>query len=326
MARRRVKNLRLIYLYLEVSQNIMEQFYLCNTEIFALSKSAAKIYSFLHMAKNSADNSSFYKKKNIAAMCDVSESTVVRAIRELCSKGLLEVKKRYCNRHQTSNQYILLDNHQLTMSNPVPNENETSSSPSFPSPKAREPERAAHGKVRVFKCNPASFNVKLAPNGIKVYSYLSFRAGKDGQCKPSKKEIASDCGISVPTVTRAIRQLCSSGLISVKPQTRMEVYGNNGTSVNLYVLNEDMREILTKGDSLRKHHSLHWKILLYLILVRLTPTLMSLVTPQRTISRKKVTLKQRKEDLISRLAKRISVHKHKKFAGGHTCLAKADDR
>ena len=176
--------------------------------------------------------------------------------------------------------------------------------------------------MRLFKCNPASFKVKIAPNGIKVYSYLSFRAGKDGQCKPSKKEIASDCGISVPTVTRAIRQLRNSGLISVKPQTRVDVYGNNGTSVNLYVLSDIKAEKPIKQEQNTNQNKSMLISLLASLFTVLTPTLMSLVTPQRTMSRKKVTLKQRKEDYISKVAKRILLHKHKKFAGGIPVLQK----
>jgi hypothetical protein len=43
------------------------------------------------------------------------------------------------------------------------------------------------------------------------------------------------------------------------------------------------------------------------------------------MSRKKVTLKQRKEDLGSKLAKRILLHKHKFCAWREIILAQADD-
>ena len=278
------------------------------------------------MGANNETRSCFHSKATIAKQCKISLSSVVRATRELCKKGLIEIQKRFWDKgHQTSNLYILLDNPQLGIGSVEPAEdNNPSYLPDY-AKMTQEPQMEPQTKVRLFKCNPASFKVKLAPNGIKVYSYLSFRAGKDGQCKPSKKDIASDCGISVPTVSREIRQLSNSGLISVKPQTRLDVYGNNGTSVNLYVLKDiKAEEPIEQEQNANQNKSIIIGLLGSLFTV-LTPTLMSLVTPQRTMSRKKVTLKQRKEDYISKVAKRILLHKHKIFAGGDTRLAKADD-
>ena len=112
----------------------MESFYLCNSAALQanLSKSAFKIYSFLSMSANSKTRDSYYKKSNIAALCHTSESTVVRAVRELCSKGLLEVKKRFKGKgQQTSNLYILLDGQQLHME------------PTAPSPQVKDDKQAS---------------------------------------------------------------------------------------------------------------------------------------------------------------------------------------
>ncbi|MCY1712847.1 helix-turn-helix domain-containing protein [Caproiciproducens galactitolivorans] len=148
----------------------------------------------------------------------------------------MEIRRRFDNGRQTSNEYILIDNPQLRMPSEMPsdsicNENHDSISKSKENSKQSPP--------RLFKCGLGVFKHPLTANEIKVYSYLTFRAGKDGECMPSKKEIAADCEISVSTVWRAISTLCRKGLIEVVPQTRADVYGNNGTSVNKYILRKD---------------------------------------------------------------------------------------
>lgn len=293
----------------------MENFYLCNTAIFELSKSAAKVYSFLCMSKNSTTNSSFYKKRNIAQFCKVSESTVTRAIRELCDKGLLEVKKRFkSNGRQTSNTYILLDNQQHRMWPVSPSSEKNDEITELPSNKPKVAKRASQDKLRIFKCNPAAFHSNLSPNELKVYTYLAFRSGKDNQCFPSKKEIASDCRISVSTVSRAVKNLRSCGLISISSQTRAKVGGNNGTSVNLYGLIKRFFHNGTptkiSGNPIRRRSKQGLCFISFL--ARLTPSLVSPVTPQRTISRTKVTLKQRKEQVSTKLTKSIFLSNSKR--------------
>jgi len=247
----------------------------------------------------------------------------------LCKKGLLEIQKRFFGKgHQTSNLYILLDTQQLNLGSTASNKGLKETMPLVCGKSFNDPVAEPQTKFRLFKCNSTVFLADLSPNELKVYSYLSFRAGKNSQCKPSKKEIASDCGISVSTATRAIRQLSDSGLISVQPQTRLEVNGNNGTSVNLYELKEIITDVTGEQPSVYNRASDYKSILISLIASLfdvLTPILMSWVTPQRTMSRIKVTLKQRKEEFISKVAKRILLQKHKIFAGRHICLAKSDD-
>ncbi len=207
----------------------MEPFYLCNSEIFGLSDSTAVVYNFLCRVNNVSTGKSFYKRSNIAAGCHVSESTVARALRALCTKGLLAIKSRFDeDGRQTSNNYILIDNPQLRLdSEPLP------ADPSKPTgdKKSEEPEQP-----RLFPLRLSAENSNLSPNAVKVYSYLSYRADATGRCMPSKKEIGGACSISLSTVWRAMRELISTGLIEIRRQTRLQTCGNNGTSVNMYLL------------------------------------------------------------------------------------------
>ncbi|OCN03402.1 hypothetical protein A7X67_10990 [Clostridium sp. W14A] len=211
----------------------MEPFYLCNTELLGLSNSTAIVYNFLCKVNNVLTNESHYGKNSIARLCHISTSSVVRALRTLCQKGLLEIRHRFDERgRQTSNYYILIENPQLKLSpcdaiSPQPN--------SIPSDTKEKKRTSAN--PRLFPCRLNLFQHRLTACEIKVYSYLTLRAGRDGKCMPSKKEIASDCGISVSSVWRAVKALSNAGLLIVYHQTRKEAFGNNGTSVNLYLLN-----------------------------------------------------------------------------------------
>ncbi len=207
----------------------MEPFYLCNSEIFGLSNSTAVIYNFLCRVNNASTGKSFYKRSNIAASCHVSESTVVRALRTLCAKGLLAVKRRFDKSgRQTSNNYILVENPQFRL--------DAKPSQTDPSQSANKEEKGEPKRPHTFPLHLSTGKDCLSPNTIKVYSYLSYRAGTTGQCMPSKKEIADDCSISQSTVWRALHELISANLIEICRQTRLQTCGNNGTSVNLYVL------------------------------------------------------------------------------------------
>lgn len=196
----------------------MEAFYLVDSEIFNLPNSTALIYNFLSKVDNVLTEESHYGIKNIARLCHVSKSTVVRAVRILRHKGLLEIRPRYDHGRQTSNEYRLIKNPQLKLD------------------LKDQPKQDPPSRPRLFPCKLSTFPRKLSANAIKVYTYLSFRADKNGTCEPSKKEIAADCRISVSTVGRAIKALKESSLIEIFPQTRLDMFGNNGTSVNQYVL------------------------------------------------------------------------------------------
>lgn len=201
----------------------MEAFYLVNSEIFNLPNSTALIYNFLSKVNNVLTEESHYGKKNIAKLCHVSKSTVVRAFRILRNKGLLEIRPRYDHGRQTSNEYRLIKSPQLKLD------------------LKDQPKQDPPSRPRLFPCKLSTFPKKLSANEIKVYTYLSFRADKNDTCKPSKKEIAADCRISVSTVGRAIRALKESSLIEIFPQTRLDMFGNNGTSVNQYVLKKPVQ-------------------------------------------------------------------------------------
>ena len=215
----------------------MSEFYLCDTEILGLSHSAVKIYSFLRMVNNSVTHESFYKRSNIAVHCHVSESTVVRSVRELRNRGLVKTGKRFLSSgQQTSNSYILIDNPQLSFSSQMPQDDAVETTGENTPPKAAKRQKGSTAKIRQFRCHPAALQKNLSPDTLKVYSYLSFRSGKAGKTMPAKKSIADDCNVSVSTVSRAIGTLSVAGLIEVQHQTRMETCGNNGNSVNLYIM------------------------------------------------------------------------------------------
>ena len=57
----------------------MKAFYLVNSEIFGLSNSTAVVYNFLCRVNNVSTGTSYYKRRNIAHACNVSEiSTVMK--------------------------------------------------------------------------------------------------------------------------------------------------------------------------------------------------------------------------------------------------------
>lgn len=91
-------------------------------------------------------------------------------------------------------------------------------------------------ETRTFPLRLSAEDSSLSPNAVKVYSYLSYRANTSGRCMPSKKEIAGNFSISLSSVWRAMRELINTDLVEIRHQDRMQTCGNNGTSVNLYVL------------------------------------------------------------------------------------------
>lgn len=253
----------------------MNSFYLCNTEVFDLKKSTAKVYSFLHMVKNNKTNGSFYKRSSIAKLCGLSESTVIRAIRELCQKGLLQVKKCYIeNGRQTTNLYILVDEPQTTIPSKSATESTDMPNVTLDSNPIKTDSTKPQKPIRFFPCSPTAFTMKLSSTELKIYQYLSFRAGKDQTCKPSKKEIATDCCTSL-----------STPILSPLPSWK-------------------------------------FKLLLCSFILRLTPSLMSWVTPHITMSRTKAALKQRKEEYSFKLAKRYKVNVYPKYEATQHILAK----
>lgn len=308
----------------------MSSFYLCSNAVFDidLSNTAFKVYSFLARSANNVTRDSFYSRSNIAKLCKVSESTVIRACRELCKNGLLEIRQRFLEKgRQTSNLYILLDNQQ-TRFDQSDSRKEDVSYEASPVRDKGVSQNDLQAKVRLFSCASSTFQKDLTPNQLKVYSYLSARAGKDRRCYPPYKEIAKDCRISVSTVYRCVKKLCEYDFIKVIPQNRMETCGNQGRSVNLYLL----KEVNTDGSdhnktggnvfeaeavpeekikSAGKTANRSCRALHAFFTPFLTPSPKSPMTPQITKSRN--NLKQRKKRVFSQVTKWYKPYEDKKF-------------
>lgn len=64
------------------------------------------------------------------------------------------------------------------------------------------------------------FDFKLSPIAFYVYCYLCKCRNKKSGCYPSKKTIASACGIAVSSVSKAIKQLSDAEMIVVTQNFR----------------------------------------------------------------------------------------------------------
>jgi len=85
-------------------------FFICPNMIFDVDVSAYTklVYTFLCRAADS-DNKSFPGRKHIAKRCNVSESTVSRAVGELKACGLITVEAQFIDNRQTTNLYTVYD-------------------------------------------------------------------------------------------------------------------------------------------------------------------------------------------------------------------------
>lgn len=149
----------------------MSNFYLCNSAALEanLPKSAFKVYSFLSMGANNKTRSYFHSRATIAQQCGISVSTVIRAIKELCTAGLLEVERRF-RKHgkQTTNLYTLLDNTQLHIrpsEPPMDNKNLPELVCNDTEKRLLQPLRTSYGLLSVillpFKLNYLQMNLKF---------------------------------------------------------------------------------------------------------------------------------------------------------------------
>lgn len=135
---------------------------------------------------------------------------------------------------------------------------------------------------------------------------------------PSKKEMSNDCSISMTTVWRALYELSNAGCLEIRRQTCLKTCGNNGTSVNLYLVkaiagpsdaaNEDTN---TNSLSLSGHSPsllLSWDKYQPIFPHKLISSVLHDTLPDftndtpRTKFRKKVTINSRVKSLLSRLA------------------------
>ena len=149
---------------------------------------------------------SCYRKKSVlckddnwkAADTKKSRSTVNRALKELSSHNLISVSPHFCNGRQTANLYTLLDDPK---------------SYSEKNPKTSK-------KMRRFFSRTKALEMDISEVALRIYDYFYFRAGVGRAFRESKKEIAKNCGVSVSTVSRVLRELRDTGLIEICSQTR----------------------------------------------------------------------------------------------------------
>ena len=84
---------------------------------------------------------------------------------------------------------------------------------------------------RYFLIPNSIFNFGLLPRDLSVYCCLKCHSGTDFTCFPSRKTIAGECRISLPTVDEALKTLEDKGLITV---TRRYDITNGNRRSHLY--------------------------------------------------------------------------------------------
>lgn len=81
-----------------------------------------------------------------------------------------------------------------------------------------------------------AFHSDLKPRARLVLNCLIMHANKDGECFPSIKTIAAECGYGVSTVKRALNDLCEAGYL--QKQARFDERKKGGQTSNLYTLTD----------------------------------------------------------------------------------------
>ncbi|KNY29495.1 helix-turn-helix domain-containing protein [Pseudobacteroides cellulosolvens] len=81
-----------------------------------------------------------------------------------------------------------------------------------------------------------AFQSDLKPRARLVLNCLALHCNKDGQCFPSIRTIARECGYSVNTVKRALDDLVKAGFV-VKEARFDKERKHGGQTSNLYTLN-----------------------------------------------------------------------------------------
>jgi DNA-binding transcriptional ArsR family regulator len=138
-------------------------------------------------------------------------SIAMNAVRRADKRCVWIIQRRFKpNGRQTSNLYILLDNQQQR----IEPQKQDSTIIKDKTSNICKPINA-FSKLQLFKCSLSAFQSGLSSNAIKVYSCLSFRAGKEGQTFPTKREITLDCKGSLSTVSRGIKALKEAGLMTL---------------------------------------------------------------------------------------------------------------
>ena len=75
-------------------------------------------------------------------------------------------------------------------------------------------------------------NLGITAKSVNVYFYLAECSNQSGVTWPSKRTIAQACKVSVPTVTRALRELETTGMIITIPRHEL----NNRQTSNSYMI------------------------------------------------------------------------------------------
>ncbi len=107
-----------------------------------------------------------------------------------------------------------------------------------------------------------AFQSDLKPRARLVLNCLALHCNKDGQCFPSIRTIARECGYSVNTVKRALDDLVKAGFVVNEARFDKE-RKHGGQTSNLYTLNivepkkEEKQEVSEeKGKNNKKEGSL----------------------------------------------------------------------
>lgn len=215
----------------------MQKYYIASTAAYqvTINSMAYKVLSYLQTCADYKTRTCFPKRKTIAAKCGISVRSVVRAVNDLCAAGLLKRKFQFAffvgdnAIRQKENLYTVIDNPQISLQEA--NCVETSNLKG--KPKNRSKGHIEHNIL--YRAQSANF-ASLTSSELKVYNYITLRAGKGCSCFLAKKEIAAGCEISAVTVYRCIKKLVSKGLLGVQAQTRNSITGDNGTASNLYTV------------------------------------------------------------------------------------------
>ena len=211
----------------------MQKYYITSTAAYqvTISSMAYKVFSYLQSCADYKTRTCFPKRKTIATKCGISVRSVIRAVNDLCTAGLLKRKFQFAffvgdnAIRQKENLYTIIDDPQISLQEV--NCADTSNS------KSRSKGHIEHNIL--YRAQFANF-ASLTGSELKVYNYITLRAGKCHSCFLSKKEIAAGCGISTVTVYRCIKKLINKGLLGVQTQTRNSITGDNGTAANLYTI------------------------------------------------------------------------------------------
>jgi predicted transcriptional regulator len=215
----------------------MQKYYIASTAAYqvSISSTAYKVLSYLQQCADYKTRTCYPKRKTIAAKCGISVRSVVRAVNDLCVAGLLKRKFQFAffvgdnSIRQKENLYTLIDSPQISL------QGRNSTAMGNFSKKSKNRFKGRIEDNILYRARSANLSA-LTGNEVKVFNYITLRAGKGCSCFLSKKEIAAGCAISTVTVYRCIKKLANKGLLDVQAQTRKSITGDNGTTSNLYTI------------------------------------------------------------------------------------------